>query len=149
MKGKTFDAVLVKAGDTGGAGVVIPFDVQKAFGRKGRVPVKCTIDGHRYRGSLFPYGGTYFLGVLKEIREAAGKTHGDKVRIVMELDEEPRTVEVPEDLKSALKESEAVKKAFEKLSYSHKREYVNWINEAKKDETRHRRIEKLIEKLTA
>lgn len=147
MTARTFEATLVKAGDTGGAGVVIPFDVQATFGKKGRVPVKCTIDGHPYRGSLFPYGGTYFLGVLKQIRESIGKTYGDTVRIEMELDDVPRTVEVPDDLALALAGNEAAKTAFGKLSYSHKREYVQWINEAKKDETRQRRIAKTIEKL--
>jgi hypothetical protein len=147
MTGKTFEATIRKDDDSGGAGIKIPFDVQEAFGKKGRVPVKCTIDGHPYRGSIFPYGGTYYIGVVKKVRDAIGKTYGDTVRVVIEADEEPRTVEVPEDFARALDENVTAKMAFEKLSYSHKREYVLWINEAKKDETRQRRIAKTIEKL--
>jgi bifunctional DNA-binding transcriptional regulator/antitoxin component of YhaV-PrlF toxin-antitoxin module len=147
MAGKTFDATLIKDDDSGGAGVVIPFDVREAFGKKGRVAVKCTIDGYPYRGSIVPYGGTYYIGVVKKIRDAIGKTYGDTVNIVMELDEEPRVVEVPEDFARALAGNAAAKKAFEKMSYSHMREYVEWINEAKKEDTRKRRIAKAVEKL--
>jgi hypothetical protein len=147
MTGRTFEAALIKDDDSGGAGIIIPFDVQEAFGKKGRVPVRCTIDGYPYRGSIFPYGGTYYIGVVKKIRDAIGKTYGDTVNVVMEVDEEPRIVEVPEDLAQAMAASEKVKAAFDKLSYSHKREYVEWINEAKKEETRQRRIAKAIEKL--
>jgi hypothetical protein len=147
MTGRTFEATIIKDEDSGGAGITIPFDVREAFGKKGRVPVKCTIDGYPYRGSIFPYGGTYYIGVVKKVRDAIGKTYGDTVRVVMEADEEPRTVEVPEDFARALDENVTAKMAFEKLSYSHKREYVLWINEAKKDETRQRRIAKTIEKL--
>lgn len=147
MTGKTFEAIIIKDDDSGGAGIKIPFDVEEAFGKKGRVPVRCTIDGYPYRGSIFPYGGVYYIGVVKKVRDAIGKTYGDTVRVVMEVDEEPRVAEVPEDLAKILAGNEAAKKAFEKLSYSHKREYVQWINEAKKDETRQRRIAKAIEKL--
>lgn len=94
--------------------------------------MKCTIDGSPYRGSIVPYSGTYYIGVVKKIRDAIGKTYGDTVHIVMELDEEPRVAEVPEDFARALAGNEGAKKAFEKMSYSYKKEYVEWINEAKK-----------------
>jgi len=147
MSGKSFQAVIVKDEDSGGAGIRIPFDVQEAFGRKGRVPVKCTIDGYPYRGSIFPYGGIYYIGIVKKIRDAIGKTYGDTVSVAMEVDEEPRAVEVPDDLVRALVGNDVAKKAFDKLSYSHKREYVEWIEAAKKEETRQRRIAKTIERL--
>jgi hypothetical protein len=147
MTGKTFDATLIKDDDSGGAGVKIPFDVLEAFGKKGRLAVKCTIDGQPYRGSIVPYGGTHYIGVVKKIRDAIGKTYGDTVHIVMELDEEPRVVEVPQDFARVLAGNEAAKKTFEKMSYSHKREYVEWINQAKKDKTRQQRIAKAVEKL--
>ncbi|OPY25799.1 MAG: hypothetical protein A4E28_02937 [Methanocella sp. PtaU1.Bin125] len=149
MTGRTFEAVLIKDDKTNGASVKIPFDVPEAFGRKGRVPVKCTIDGHPYRGSIFPYGGVYYLGVVKKVRDAIGKTFGDTVRVVLEPDEEPRTVAVPSDFAGALAGNKKARHAFEKLSYSHKREYVQWIEEVKKEETRQRRIAKTVEKLTA
>lgn len=144
---RTFEAVLFKDDDTSGAGVRVPFDVREVFGRKGRAPVKGTIDGHPFRGSIFPYGGAPMLGVRKEIREAIGKTYGDTVLVALEADGEPRTVAVPEDLGRALAGNAAAKRAFEKMSYSHKREYVEWINEAKKAETRERRISKAVERL--
>jgi hypothetical protein len=147
VSGCTFEATLIMDEDSGDVGVVIPFDVQEAFGKKGRVAVKCTIDGYPYRGSIVPYGGTYYIGVIKKIRDAIGKTQGDTVHIVMELDEEPRVVEVPEDFARALAGNEAAKKAFEKMSYCHRKEYVEWINEARKEETRQRRIAKAMEKL--
>jgi hypothetical protein len=148
MAGQTFEAKLIKDNDTNGAGIKITFDVQGAFGKKGRVPVQVTIDGHQFRGSIFPYGGIYYLGVRKEIRDAIGKTYGDTVRIVMEADDEPLAVKVPEDFAHALAGNEKAGQDFEKLSYSHKREYVEWIEDAKKEETRQRRIAKAIEKLT-
>lgn len=148
MAGQAFEAKLIKDNDTNGAGIKITFDVQEAFGKKGRVPVKYTIDGHQFRGSIFPYGGIYYLGVRKEIRNVIGKTYGDTVHIVMEADDEPRVVKVPEDFALALAGNEKAGQAFEMLSYSHKREYIEWIGDAKKIETRQRRIAKAIEKLT-
>ncbi|CAJ36210.1 YdeI/OmpD-associated family protein [Methanocella arvoryzae] len=147
MAGQEFEAILVKDDDSGGAGVKIPFDVQQAFGRKGQVKVRCTIDGVEYRGSIHPYGGVYYLGVVKKIREAIGKEPGDSVHITMDVDDAPRVVDMPEDLARALSGCEMARSAFEKLSYTHKREYIEWITEAKKEETRARRIAKTIEKL--
>jgi hypothetical protein len=147
MAGQTFDTILLKDDNTSGAGIRIPFDVQEAFGKKGRVPVKCTIDGYPYQGSIVPYGGTYYMGVVKKIREAIAKTYGDTVHVVMELDDGLRVVKVPEDFAQALTGNEKARQAFEKLSYSHKREYLEWIEGAKKEETRQRRIAKAVEKL--
>lgn len=148
MDRQTFDAVLIKDDDTNGAGIKIPFDVQAAFGAKGRIKVCGTIDGYPYRGSLHPYGGIHYMGVRKEIRDAIGKDHGDIVSVVMEVDDIPRIVAVPDDLMSALGTDKKALAAFEKMSYSHKSEYVKWIEDAKKPETRKRRIEKTLEKIT-
>lgn len=147
MAGQEFEAELIRDDDSGGVGVKVPIDVVMALGGKGRIKVKCTIDEHPYRGSIHPYGGVHYMGVIKEIREAIGKKPGDKVRIAMDFDIEPRTVEVPDDLKIALVKDEMAKTMFEKLSYSHKKEYVNWINKSKKVETRERRIAKTLEML--
>ncbi|MDL1952131.1 hypothetical protein FBQ97_20305, partial [Acidobacteria bacterium ACD] len=89
-------------------------------------------------------GENHILIVLKDIRESIGKTFGDKVKVTVELDVELRVIEIPKDLKRELKNDTEARVIFEKLSFTHKREYVNWINEAKKDETRANRILKTI-----
>jgi hypothetical protein len=141
-----FKAELQSAGG-GGVFVCVPFDVQEVFGTRARVPVKATIDGEPYCGSLAPMGGGHMMGVLKAIREKIGKQVGDTVHIVLEQDTEERTVEVPADLQKALNKNKTAKTFFEKLAYTHRKEYVKWIEEAKKEETRARRIEKTIEML--
>lgn len=142
-KKQTFTATIQNAGG-GGAFVEVPFDVEEAFSAK-RPKVKATFEGVPYRGILTRMGTErHLLIILKEIREQIGKTFGDKVKITVELDEEPRVIEVPAELKKAFKAEKEAKAFFDKLSYTHQREYVMWINEAKKEETRHRRIVKAI-----
>lgn len=141
-----FSATIEKA-SSGGAFVRIPFDVEAAFGKK-RVPVLATIDGIAYRGSLVRMGtDCHVLGVLKEIRAEAGKNIGDTVEIVVEEDTAPREVTVPADLAAALAASKAAATTFEALAYSHKREYVRWIEEAKREETRTRRVAETVSRL--
>jgi hypothetical protein len=147
MKRQEFEVELIKDDKTSGLGIKIPFNVLETFGSKGRIKVKGTIDGHPYRGSIHPYGGIHYMGVKKEFREAIGKKQGDRVIVTMEVDMEPRTVEAPDDLVRAFDGNETAEAAFEKCSYTHKKEYVDWINEAKKPETRQRRIVKTLEKL--
>ncbi len=142
----TFTAVIQNPGG-GGAFVEVPFDVEKAFGSK-KPKVKATIEGVPYRGLLVRMGTEcHVLIILKEIREQIGKTFGDKVRITVEPDTEPRVVEVPKDLLKELKKDKDAKTFFDKLSYTHQKEYVKWIDDAKKEETRQRRIVKTIEML--
>jgi hypothetical protein len=141
-----FQAVIEDPGG-GGAYVTIPFDVEKTFGKK-RVKIKATIDGAPYRGTLVRMGSPqHMLLVLKEIRERIGKSFGDKVTIELEEDIEPRQVEVPPDLQSALEADPPSQATFNQLSYTHQREYVRWIMEAKRDQTRQRRIQQAIEML--
>jgi hypothetical protein len=145
-KKQTFSAEIINTG-SGGAFVEIPFDVEAIFGSK-RPKVKATIDGAPYRGLLVRMGGEHhILIILKDIRAQIGKTFGDKVKITVELDDEPRVIEIPNDLEKELKKNKEAKMFFEKLSFTHKREYVMWIEEAKKEETRARRILKTIELL--
>ena len=145
-KKQTFTAVVQNAGG-GGAFVEVPFDVEKEFGSK-RPKVKAMIEGVPYRGILTRMGtDSNLLIVLKEIREQIGKTFGDEVTISVEPDTEPRVVEVPAELKKEFKTEKEAKAFFEKLSYTHQREYVMWINEAKREETRQNRIAKTIEML--
>jgi hypothetical protein len=141
MKKYKFNAK-IQQGDGGGAFVVFPFGVEKEFGTKGRVPVKTTFDGVPYKGSLVKYGlPQHMIGVLKAIRGQIGKDIGDTVEVEVWKDQEDRTVQVPAEFEKLLKK-EGLLPAFEKLSYSHRKEYCRWITEAKKDETRLRRIEK-------
>ena len=141
-----FRAIIENAGD-GGAYVTVPFDVEKTFGKK-RVKVVATIEGHLYRGSLVRMGTEcHLLPVLKEIREQAGKNFGDEIEVIVAEDTAPRQVEVPPDLQQALEASPQAQAFYRQLSYTHQREYVRWINEAKRDQTRRDRITKTIELL--
>ncbi len=136
----------MEAGDGGGAYVVFPYDVQHEFG-KGRVPIKATIDGEPYRGTMVKYGTPFhFILVLKAIRVKIKKDVGDTVNIWLVEDKEERVVDVPEAFKKLLKKHK-LEKQFEKMSYTHKKEWVLWINDAKKEETRISRMEKAIGKL--
>jgi uncharacterized protein YdeI (YjbR/CyaY-like superfamily) len=80
------------------------------------------------------------LLILKSIREQTGKTFGDEVKVTVEADAEPRVVEIPPELAKAFKVEKEAKAFFERLAYSHQREYVGYITEAKKEETRARRV---------
>ena len=123
----------------GGAGVLFPYDVEKEFGTKGSVPVQATIDTVAYRGSLMNCGMSHHtLGVLKGVREQIGKGPGDMIDVVVWKDESERNVAIPAAFKALLKK-EGLLAGFEKLSYTHRKEYVRWIEEAKKEETRQRR----------
>lgn len=145
-KRQTFTAVIQNPGG-GGAFVEVPFDVEKEFGSK-RPSIKATIDGVPYRGILTRMGGDHhLLIILKGIREQIGKTYGDEITITVEQDTEPRLVEIPRDLMEELKKDKEARAFFDKLSYTHRKEYVNWVNEAKRQETRRNRILKTIEML--
>ena len=119
----------------------MPFSVEEAFGTQARVPVKGTINGFPFRSSLFPMGeGQHFLMVNKEMWEGAKIQEGRAVEVVLEKDTDLRAVEVPRDLMTALSQHKTARKLFESLSYTHKKEYVRWIESAKRSETRERRI---------
>ena len=142
----TFTAMIQNAGG-GGAFVEVPFDVEATFGSK-RPKVKAIIAGLPYRGILTRMGtDCHILGIRKEIREQIGKTFGDDVTIIVETDTEPRVIEIPAVLKKAFRTDKEAKTFFEKLSYTHQKEYVTWIDEAKREETRQNRIAKTVEML--
>ncbi len=142
----TFRAVIEEAGN-GGAYVTIPFDVEQAFGKK-RVKVLAIIEGVPYRGSLVRMGTEHhLLPVLKAIRQQTGKAIGDEIEVTVEEDTLPRQVAVPADLAQALESDASGKDFFQRLSYTHQKEYVAWVEEAKRSETRQARIIKTIEML--
>jgi len=137
----------IEAGDGGGAYVLFPFDVEKEFGTKGKVPVQATFNGVPYAGTLIKYGNPlHILPMPKAIREQTGTSPGDTVDVQLGKDEQPRVIEVPADFKQAMKE-QGVMPLFDDLSFTHRKEYCRWITEAKRDETRMRRIEKAVELL--
>jgi hypothetical protein len=122
--------------------IALPFDVRKLFGRA-RPPVKVSINGFSYRSTVSVYDGKYFIPVRKSNQEAARIKPGDTVRAIIELDEEPRTVDPPLDLMTALKQSH-LEADWDKLSYSTKKEFADVLQAAKRPETRARRVEKIL-----
>jgi putative glutamine amidotransferase len=143
----TFRAVIEDAGD-GGAYVTIPFDVEHAFGKK-RVKVLATIEDVAYRGSLVRMGGEcHLLPVLKEIRQQTGKSIGDEIEVTVVEYTQPRQVAAPADLTQALAADSTAQAFFARLSYTHQKEYVQWIEEAKRPQTRQSRIVKMVDLLT-
>jgi hypothetical protein len=142
---EVFDAPIVEA-DRGGAYVRIPPAVVAALGGAGRIPVQATFDGIPYQGSVVSMGGEKILGILKSIRTTLGKAPGDLVRVTLDADQSERSIQVPPDLRAAL-EAAGLSESFRALSYSHQREYVARINQAKKPETRARRIREATDRL--
>jgi Bacteriocin-protection, YdeI or OmpD-Associated/Domain of unknown function (DUF1905) len=124
----------------------MPFDVKAVFG-KGKVPVKLTINGYTYRTTICHMKDIWGAPLRKEHREIAKVKAGDVVQVSVEEDIELRIVEVPADMKKFLR-SEGVWEVFEKLSYTHKKEHVEWITTAKKEETREARKQKMVEMLS-
>ena len=146
MKKYTFTAK-IEPGPGGGAFVLFPYDVEEEFGAKGRVPVQANFDGIPYAGSLMRCGPQqHMLGILKSIQEQTGKQIGDTIKVQIWKDEQERTVEIPPPFAALLKKEKLLPN-FEKLSYTHRKEYVRWITEAKKEETRKARIQKSIDML--
>jgi hypothetical protein len=150
MAAKRFKAVLEKHETSEATGILVPFDVLKVFGTRARVPVRGTINGFPYRGSIFPMGGgKHYMVVNKNIRAGANIKGGETISVVMERDEEPRLITPPQDFARALKSNKEARATWEKLSYTHQKEHALAIEEAKKPETRARRIEKAIAQLSA
>jgi hypothetical protein len=137
----------IQAGDGGGAFVIFPRGRQHELGDRGRVPIHATIDGESYRGSLIKYGSPQLmLLILKSIRQKINKGIGDTVDVVVWLDTEERKIELPDDVHQALQAADMVH-TYTAMSYSHQREYMLHIADAKKPETRTRRIASMISQL--
>jgi Bacteriocin-protection, YdeI or OmpD-Associated/Domain of unknown function (DUF1905) len=144
-----FRAELRSAGDSGGAGFDLPLDVAAALSDAKRPPVTVTINGFEFRTRLAVYGGQPMVGVSKANRAGAGIDIGDAVDVLIAVDTAPREIAVPPDLAEALAEEPAAAGTFDRLSFSHRREYVQWITEAKRPETRARRVADALERLRA
>ncbi len=121
--------------------IVVPFDPKQAFG-KARAPVVVTINGYSYRSTIALMGGPPFVPLRKSHREAAGVKAGVAVDVTLALDEAERTVDVPEDLAAALAALPGGQAAWNKISLTHRREYVEALLDARRPETRRKRLEK-------
>ena len=142
---ESFRAVL--GGTEGEAPTVeLPFDAKERFG-KARATVRGSVNGAEFRTTVAVYGGVHLIGFNKDVRERAGIAIGDEVEVRLERDDEPRTVDIPPALAAALEEDGEAKAVFDGLSYTHRREYAEWIEEAKREETRVRRVAKAVEML--
>jgi hypothetical protein len=127
------------------AAIAPPVDVPKSFGTRARVPIRGTINGYPFRSSLMPCGERRMMPVNKKLCEGAGVRPGDTVDVVMERDEEERTVEAPLALKKELAKNKAAQTNWEKLSFTHKKEMALAIAGAKQEETRARRLGKIMQ----
>jgi hypothetical protein len=141
-----FRATVVLGGKTA-TGIQVPDDVVEELGAGKRPAVVVTVGGHTYRTTVAPMGGAYWIPLAAEHREAAGVQAEQEVDVEIALDSAPRVVELPDDLSAALDDS--ARSAFDGLAPSHKKEWVRWVTEAKKPETRAARIEKTVEGLKA
>ena len=126
-----------------------PFDVPTIFATKARVPVRGTVNGYPFRSSLCNMGNGHFMVVNKEMRAGAKCKAGDIVDVVLQRDREERVVEVPADIKKVIASDKAVQKTWDSLSYTHQKEWVRAIGEAKREETKQARIKKMMEALKA
>jgi bifunctional DNA-binding transcriptional regulator/antitoxin component of YhaV-PrlF toxin-antitoxin module len=143
----TFETVLEKHENSEATGIHFPFDIEKTFGAK-RVPVRVWINQAEYISTIVKMNGQYMMAVPKIVRDAAGIKGGETITVTIRRDREKRTVEIPDDLAAALQKA-GLTESFAKLSFTHQKEFVNSVNEAKKAETRLRRIEKTIAMVSA
>jgi len=118
-----------------------------ALGGGKRPPLKTTVNGVSYRTRIAVYGGRYDLGLRKDIVTSSGATPGSTATVSVELDKEPREVQLPDDLARALASSPEARATFDGLAFTHRREYVRWVEEAKREETRRMRVEKTVSML--
>ena len=133
----------------GPAAAVVLDDEQVAAIGEGakRFPVRATVNGYSWRTTVARMRGEFLVGLNRAVRDAAGVQAGDRVEVTVELDTEPREVDVPEALATALAGDPKATAAFEALAYTHRKEYARWIDEAKRDETRQRRVAQAMQML--
>jgi hypothetical protein len=143
----TFTTTILQAEGKNATGISVPPNVIAALGSGKKPKVKITLNGYTYRTTVAAYGDVFMLPVSAEHREAARVKAGDKVEVTLELDVEPRTVDVPDDLASALAQKSGARAAFDALAYSARKEFVRQVESAKASETRERRIAGIVAKL--
>lgn len=129
--------------------IEVPAGIIDALGAGKRPPVRATVNGYTFRTTVAVYGGKFYVGLRKDIRQASRVQPGQRVEVGLEVDEDPRDVELPSDFARALEADPRAKAVFEALSFTHRKEHVQSIVESKKEETRRRRIDKAIQTLRA
>jgi hypothetical protein len=112
-----------------------------------RFPVVASVNGYTWRTSVVRMGGEFLVGLNREVREGAGVAAGDTVDVELELDGAPREVAVPPALADALAGDPDAQAAFDRLAYTHRKEYARWVDEAMRDETRQRRVVQALQML--
>ena len=143
----TFSTTILKAEGLNATGIQVPAESVAALGQGKKPKVKVTVNGYTYRSTVAAYGDVFMLPLSQEHRKAAGVEAGDEVEVTLELDLEPRTVEIPPDLAAALAEKPGARAAFDALSYTMRKEHVRQVETAKAQETRQRRIAGIVAKL--
>jgi hypothetical protein len=144
---QTYTTIIILDGSN--TGLEVPPEIIATFGASRKPRVIVTIGGYTYRSTVAVMGGVYMIPLSKAHREAAGVRGGDQVEVTLELDTEPRTVEVPADLMAALSAAPGAKEKFEVLAYSKRKEFVRQVEDAKTPETRDRRIAAIVATLAA
>ncbi len=143
---QTFVTTILRGTAKKVTGIVIPADVLTALGPKKNPPVKVTLNGYTYRSTVATMGGQFMVGLSAENREAAGLRGDETLPVTIEVDAEPRRVKMPTDLETRLASAGLIE-VFDKCSPSRKKEYVRQVESAKADETRQRRIAKIVDEL--
>ena len=139
----SFTTTVTQAEGVNATGLPVPAEAVAELGTKKRPPVKVTLNNYTYRTTVAAYDDVFMVPLSAEHRTAGGVQPGDAVEVTLELDSEPRTVEVPDDLAAALAEA-GVSEAFDRLAYSKRKEHVRQVETAKAAETRQRRIDKIV-----
>lgn len=135
----------------GPAAAVVLDDAQVAVVGEGakRFPVVATVNGYTWRTSVARMGGEFLLGLNREVRQHAGVAAEDEVDVTVELDVASRQVEMPEALAAALATDSQAEASFNGMAFTHRKEYARWIAEAKRDETRQRRVQQALDMIRA
>ncbi|CAN5690797.1 hypothetical protein BH10ACT1_BH10ACT1_02360 [soil metagenome] len=138
---------VIELGGKTATGIHVPDDVVEALGGGKRAPVAVTVAGFRFQTTLGSMGGRAMVPLSAERRNAAGVAAGDEVEVDIELSSAPSVIEVPDDLAAALDGEPGVRAAFDALAPSRRKEWARSVTEAKKPETRARRVAKVVESL--
>ena len=141
-----FETTMTLSGNN--TGIEVPPDVIEALGAGRKPPVIVTVNGYEYRNTVAVMGGKYMISFSSDKRAATGIRGGDPIVVDLEVDTAPRTVEVPGDLAAALDAAPGARAAFDALSPSARKAHVTAVESAKAEETRRRRVEGIVAKLT-